>query len=125
MSLALPRDPGSSGEFQSRSVGPLPATITTPANGPPPGGLTSVALIGIASSCQLTSEGVAGPCSPGDILKQVCHLIGGRVNVWPTGAGGAGGAGSGRSAGGRPTSRWTTSRFLDKDARRRTAPRYD
>jgi hypothetical protein len=39
---ALPLEPGRRGEFQSRSVGPLPATITTAGKGPGPSGLTNV-----------------------------------------------------------------------------------
>src|SRR5690348_16649971 len=52
---ALPLGPGSSGEFQSRSVGPLPATMTTAGNGPAPDGLTTVPSMVVASSGQLIS----------------------------------------------------------------------
>src|SRR5207302_4490649 len=55
MRRALPLDPGSSGEFQSRSVGPLPATITTAGNGPGPAGLTSVPYMVVASSGHVIS----------------------------------------------------------------------
>jgi hypothetical protein len=47
--------PGKSGEHQSRSVGPLPATRTTAGNAPSPSGRSTVPAIVIPSSCHDTS----------------------------------------------------------------------
>ena len=54
--------PASSGEFQSRSVGPLPATITTAGNGPGPDGLTNVPYTVVASNGHVIST-----LSPDDV----------------------------------------------------------
>ena len=56
MSRALPLAPGRSGVFQSRSVGPLPATRTAAGNGPLPNGRSKVPRTVIESVCQSTSE---------------------------------------------------------------------
>jgi hypothetical protein len=55
MSGALPFEPERSGVFQSRSVGPLPATKMIAGKGPFPGGRTSVPRIVIESSSHSTS----------------------------------------------------------------------
>ena len=44
------------GEFQLRSVGPLPATITTAGKGPGPKGLTIVPYTVVSPNCQSTSK---------------------------------------------------------------------
>src|SRR6516162_1889977 len=54
-SRPLPLVPGRSGEHQSRSVGPLPATRTTAGNGPSPPGRVMVPYMVMPSSCQVTS----------------------------------------------------------------------
>lgn len=50
--------PGIRGEHQSRSVGPLPATKTTPGCGPVPAGLVRVPYTGIPSTSQAISSDV-------------------------------------------------------------------
>src|SRR5690348_14189936 len=55
MIRALPLVPGRSGVFQSRSVGPLPATKTIAGNGPAPDGRTTVPRMVIESICHSTS----------------------------------------------------------------------
>ena len=57
----LPLVPGSSGEHQSRSVGPLPATSTTAGNGPSPSGSMRVPRMVMPSSRQLTSTELVMP----------------------------------------------------------------
>ena len=57
-SRALPWVPGSSGVFQSRSVGPLPATNTTPGKGAAPSGMTSVPSTVVDSRGQVISRAI-------------------------------------------------------------------